>query len=472
LIVPLLDTLREAVLAWGEQHRSATGVARQTAATVGRAMASILAGISMKVGLPGAVELSYDANKSLDTRRRLRGEEADARVSRSFYHASFTALRDTFERFVREAQVQRIVVFIDDLDRCLPDSALQVLESMKLFFDLAGFVFVVGLDNEIVQSAIDSKYRRSADEAMIGRVEGEASTVSGAEYVKKIFQLPYSVRPVAIDQLDDFLVTAYAEAKLPDQQRAELDQTARLHMNYLVGGSAVNPREIKRYVNSYTVVRKIEPDLDRNAVLAWQTIRFRDQWDLVRRAVLERGTVFTSAVAQRVSGVSTALSDVDPELDSIPDDFLDYVSLGNPGNPFLMVADLDRYIASGEAVGSTVDQRLLGALRALGEVRGWITDSRRKQAVESQGLSTAKGDMSEALSAASTSVPTLLATRIQDDINTFVSRVQELDDPEGKITWEQLHPTLDELERLERSIRTRFQRLHGRGSVGTTQTAR
>jgi predicted KAP-like P-loop ATPase len=41
--------------------------------------------------------------------------------------------------------VAKIVIFVDDLDRCLPDNALDVIESMKLFFDLPGFVFVVGL---------------------------------------------------------------------------------------------------------------------------------------------------------------------------------------------------------------------------------------------------------------------------------------------------------------------------------------
>ena len=38
-----------------------------------------------------------------------------------------------------------IVVFIDDLDRCEPDKALEVLESIKVFLDIEGFVFIVRL---------------------------------------------------------------------------------------------------------------------------------------------------------------------------------------------------------------------------------------------------------------------------------------------------------------------------------------
>ena len=120
---------------------------------------SILAGLSLRIGVPHALELSFDANKALEASREARRKELDARVPRSFYHASFLALSEAFRDFVGEEADRRIVVFVDDLDRCLPESALQVLESMKLFFDLEGFVFVVGLDQEVVEHVIDLKVR-------------------------------------------------------------------------------------------------------------------------------------------------------------------------------------------------------------------------------------------------------------------------------------------------------------------------
>jgi hypothetical protein len=52
--------------------------------------------------------------------------------------------------------VRRVVVYVDDLDRCLPPSALEVLESMKLFFDLDGFVCVVGLDQQVIEGSSNS----------------------------------------------------------------------------------------------------------------------------------------------------------------------------------------------------------------------------------------------------------------------------------------------------------------------------
>jgi hypothetical protein len=148
--------------------------------------------------------VSFDANKALE-RARIGERIAEERVPRSPYHASFRALSDAFESFAGGDSGRRIVVFVDDLDRCLPERALDVLESMKLFFDLDGFVFVVGLDREIVQEVVETKYRRR--ETADGGTGGVR--FSGEEYVKKIFQLPIPLAPVPLAELHTFLEAAY-----------------------------------------------------------------------------------------------------------------------------------------------------------------------------------------------------------------------------------------------------------------------
>jgi predicted KAP-like P-loop ATPase len=52
----------------------------------------------------------------------------------------------------------RIVIFIDDLDRCNPEKALEVLESIKSFSDIEGIVYVIGMDSETINSLIKKKY--------------------------------------------------------------------------------------------------------------------------------------------------------------------------------------------------------------------------------------------------------------------------------------------------------------------------
>jgi hypothetical protein len=369
LIVPLLDTVREALLEWSASRPVDEPRARRTAATVGRVMRSIIAGMSMKIGVPGAVDLSFDANKALAAHAADGEEDDDAMVPGSFYHASFRALQAAFGGFVGPgpATTRRIVVFVDDLDRCLPESALQVLESMKLFFDLPGFVFVVGLDQEVVEHVIDAKYGRPVDEQDVGA----RARVSGAEYIKKIFQLPYRLAPVAVEQLDDFLEAAYEEASLTLPQREELRDSVAPHLRFLVGDAAVNPREIKRYINAYTLLVEIDRAgrLRPQAVLALQTIAFREEWSRAQDALLEYGDLFADALRRQTDGQADALADLDPELQSVPDELLDYVSAGAPGRALLEVGSLAPYLTSGEATRSTQDPRLLDALRAAGSVR-------------------------------------------------------------------------------------------------------
>jgi len=98
------------------------------------------------VGIPGAVTINYSAATGIAALRELSDDRGTPKPE-SLYVAAFAELQTACKELT-ENGVGRIVVFVDDLDWCLPDGALAVLESMKLFFDMPGFVFVVGLDEE------------------------------------------------------------------------------------------------------------------------------------------------------------------------------------------------------------------------------------------------------------------------------------------------------------------------------------
>jgi len=53
----------------------------------------------------------------------------------------------------------RIAVFVDDLDRCLPEKAVELLESIKLFLDLEGYLFIIGVDKGVITKGISYHYR-------------------------------------------------------------------------------------------------------------------------------------------------------------------------------------------------------------------------------------------------------------------------------------------------------------------------
>ncbi len=91
-----------------------------------------------------------------------------------------------FERLVDEYVGDAyLVVFIDDLDRCLPENAIEVMEALKLYLDRANCVFVIGVEPSIIEAAITLRY-------------GASSNLSASMYLEKMIQLPIAVPRVRV----------------------------------------------------------------------------------------------------------------------------------------------------------------------------------------------------------------------------------------------------------------------------------
>ena len=457
LIVPLLDTIRERLVKWSEDNEQFKEQAVRTAATVGKAIYSLLAGMSLKVGIPKALEISFDANKALERADAFDKSKKEAETPRSFYHATFKALSQAFAEFLGPESGRRIVVFIDDLDRCLPQGALEVLEAMKLFFDLEGFVFVVGLDQAVVERTIDLKYKGDSTEG--------AYQIRGADYIKKIFQLPYAVAPVAVAQLDEFLEAVYAEGGLGVEQKNDLKHVVAPHLRYLVTDSGINPREIKRFVNAYTLIMKIKGYLEKDACLALLTLAFRRDWEVARRALLSYRTVFTDAVSRQLAGNSTAIVDLDSTFAGVPESFLSYVTAPNPGAKLLSLPNLDEYIYTGEATTGAQGSVFVDAIRDVANV---TTTLRLLEAAPATQDSAQYSNYSSAVLTALSKVKSLSYGRLDriiqtwtDHLNSFMTATKPDPDTRRK-TW------IDEEEAIRRRFMNQLMELY---QAGTTSIA-
>jgi formylglycine-generating enzyme required for sulfatase activity len=78
------------------------------------------------------------------------------------------------------------VIFIDDLDRCLPEKAVETLELIKTIFNAESFAFVLALDEEVVERGIGHRYK---DYALVGKKP--EMPITGFEYLEKIVHLPF-----------------------------------------------------------------------------------------------------------------------------------------------------------------------------------------------------------------------------------------------------------------------------------------
>jgi predicted KAP-like P-loop ATPase len=76
----------------------------------------------------------------------------------SIYSDGLKKIEKTMNQIINEHPSARIVVFIDDLDRCAPPTTLEVFESIKIFLDIQGFVCVIGLDYKTISKLIGEQY--------------------------------------------------------------------------------------------------------------------------------------------------------------------------------------------------------------------------------------------------------------------------------------------------------------------------
>ncbi len=245
LLVPLLDTIRAALITWTKDTEPDTkGKVHASADRIGRVVRALATGLSAGVGLPGAATVSFDLGAAL----KALSKPCNPESAQSLYFAAFQELKEAFQEF-RTGGITRVVVFVDDIDRCLPENALQVLESMKLFFDLDGFIFIVGLDPDVVGRAVQSKFFRPEDNSGIpGASSSTLANRLGREYIQKIFQVQYWLPPVYPDELEDLL------GSMLSTESQELKETVLPYLKHLATDGRMNPREVKRLVNDFTLV--------------------------------------------------------------------------------------------------------------------------------------------------------------------------------------------------------------------------
>jgi predicted KAP-like P-loop ATPase len=134
---------------------------------------------------------------------------------------------------------RRLYVFVDDLDRCLPEDAVGALEALKLFLDLPGCVFILGMDRHVVEQGIRVRYKE------FELAGGLIGPVDPRQYLDKIIQIPFRLPPLSNRQMADFVgrwCTYFKENSL--EEFAALIST----------GGAPNPRSVKRTLNMLRLI--------------------------------------------------------------------------------------------------------------------------------------------------------------------------------------------------------------------------
>ena len=97
-------------------------------------------------------------------------------------------------------RLERIILYIDDLDRCQEPIVVKVLEAIHLLLAFPLFVVVVGVDPRWMHNALSVQYRdllaSSGEKSRAKGSKKKKSLATSYDYLEKIFQIPFSLKPM------------------------------------------------------------------------------------------------------------------------------------------------------------------------------------------------------------------------------------------------------------------------------------
>jgi predicted KAP-like P-loop ATPase len=159
-----------------------------------------------------------------------------------------STLRHDFETVIDECLEDggRLVVFIDDLDRCLPEKTIEILEVIKLFLDVPKCIFVIGVEKEVIERGIEVRYKSK-----------KQKPISGKDYIEKIIQVPFTLPPIREEDMVDFI------------ENLGIRGREKGYVKIVAKYTGCNPRKVKLFLNVLRIRRAIakrtrggiEPDL-------------------------------------------------------------------------------------------------------------------------------------------------------------------------------------------------------------------
>lgn len=201
--------------------------------------------------------------------------------------AQIQAFRDELQELIKRVEVERLVVLVDDLDRCLPGAVIDILEAVKLFLFVPGTVFIIATDEAMIEYAV----RRHYPDLPVSQADYTK------HYLEKLIQIP--IRIPSLNQLQtqnyirflllqhhlqddqpllDDICQAFEKSRATPYDPTELtyefitsklkvgdpDQRLRsvLHVAEQLGSSLAaelrgNPRNIKRFMNTVFLRKRV-----------------------------------------------------------------------------------------------------------------------------------------------------------------------------------------------------------------------
>ena len=212
-----------------------------------------------------------------------KNEEDETKLVRTF--------RRDFTEMIEKSDIEKLVVIIDDLDRCTPERLIENLEAIKLFLNVDKTAFIIGADPRIVKHAIEFRYKTDRIENASDLDTRNERIVS--DYLEKLIQLPYTLPKLSDHEVETYMTLLFCknelsqetfikvldafkqhqinnrygvygfgniQALITDEERANLSESVSLIASLssiITEGLNGNPRQIKRFLNTFMLRKRL-----------------------------------------------------------------------------------------------------------------------------------------------------------------------------------------------------------------------
>jgi predicted KAP-like P-loop ATPase len=199
------------------------------------------------------------------------------------------AFRREFEELLEEANINQLVVLIDDLDRCLPKTTIETLEALRLFLFVPKTAFIIAADEAMIEYAVKEHFPNLPNTV--------GATSYARNYLEKLIQIPFRIPALGATETLTYVTLLLAMRLLDEksqgfsalkelskeaiqkpwigntltveainnaitdpteqQQAREALMLAKQISPMISDGTNGNPRQIKRFINSLMLRKQI-----------------------------------------------------------------------------------------------------------------------------------------------------------------------------------------------------------------------
>ena len=181
--------------------------AYQVAGETGVAIASVSDIVEFANTIPDKMQSVTEAQVQAFFKDRDEQADADSAESIRDFHKDF-------QNLLKAAKIEKLIVFIDDLDRCNPDTIIATLEAIKLFLFAPQSVFVIGADEDLVRYAVTRRFPE---------IPSSFQDV-GRDYLEKLIQFAIRIPPLSQVEMEIYVHLLFVEQAVSEEkhERARL----------------------------------------------------------------------------------------------------------------------------------------------------------------------------------------------------------------------------------------------------------